>query len=83
MFLVWEGHWATTMIHDATDNAIHSIANNWFTACRSVLDIAEDTVLDEDKTALRGQRQRHTWFPRCNLDDAGPSMSSIQWTTKN
>jgi len=48
------------MIHDATDNAIHSIANNWFTACRSVLDIAEDTVLAEDKAALRGQRQRHT-----------------------
>jgi hypothetical protein len=67
------------MIHDATDNAIHSIANNWFIACRSVLDIAEDTVLAEDKAALRGQRQTYMiskmQFGRCGAIHEQHSMN--------
>ena len=32
---------------------------------------------------LYEDKDRHAWFPRCNLDDAGSSISSIQWTAKN
>ncbi|KAJ6858735.1 hypothetical protein NC652_041127 [Populus alba x Populus x berolinensis] len=59
------------MVHDATYNVIHSIANNWFTACLSVLDMVEDTVIAEDKP-------NHIYYvPTVSGDIADPHQKEL------